>query len=48
MVATTAKALQFGLARRSRGRTVDLHGSFEEMSAAYRMAMDGLVARYGD
>ncbi|MGD0748793.1 MAG: DUF1839 family protein [Acidimicrobiales bacterium] len=47
-VATTAKALQFSLARRSRGRTVDLHGPFEEMSRAYRSAMDGLVARYGD
>jgi hypothetical protein len=47
-VATTAKALQFSLARRSRGRTVDLHGSFEEMSRAYRAAMSGLAARYGD
>jgi hypothetical protein len=47
-VATTAKALQFSLARRSRGRAVDLHGSFEEMSLAYRTAMDGLVSRYGD
>ncbi len=47
-VATTAKALQFSLARRSRGRSVDLHGSFEEMSGAYRTAMDVLVARYGD
>ncbi len=47
-IATTAKALQFSLARRSRGRTVDLHGSFEEMSRSYRTAMDGLVAHYGD
>jgi hypothetical protein len=47
-VATTAKALQFGLARRSRGRTVDLHGSFEELSRAYRIAMEVLVARYCD
>jgi hypothetical protein len=46
VVATAAKALQFGLARRSRGRTVDLSGSFEEMSGAYRSAMDALVARY--
>jgi hypothetical protein len=46
-VATTAKALQFSLARRSRGRAVDVHGSFEEMSRSYRTAMDGLVAHYG-
>ena len=46
-VATAAKALQFSLARRSRGRTVDMHPSFEEMGRAYRTAMDGLVARYG-
>ncbi len=45
-VATAAKALQFSLARRSRGRTVDLGGSFEDMSRSYRTAMDGLVARY--
>jgi Domain of unknown function (DUF1839) len=47
-VATTAKALQFSLARASRGRNVDLHSPFEEMGRAYRTAMDGLVARYGD
>ena len=46
-VATSAKALQFSLARRSRGRSVDVHGSFEEMSRAYRTAMQGLVDRYG-
>ena len=45
-VATAAKALQFNLARRSRGRTVDLRGSFGEMSEAYHCAMDGLVVRY--
>ena len=45
-VATAAKALQFNLARRSRGRTVDLRGSFGEMSEAYHCAMDGLVIRY--
>jgi len=47
-VATTAKALQFSLARASRGRNVDLHGPFEEMGLAYRTAMNGLVVRYGD
>ena len=47
MVAITAKALQFSLARRSRGRTVDLHSSFEEMGRSYRTAMDALAARYG-
>jgi hypothetical protein len=46
-VATAAKALQFSLARRSRGRSVDLRGSFDEMSEAYGTAMKGLVARYG-
>jgi hypothetical protein len=47
-VATSAKALQFALARLSRGRSVDLHGPFEEMSRAYQSAMAGLEARYGD
>lgn len=47
-VAITAKALQFSLARRSRGRAVELHDPLVEMSRAYRVAMDGLVARYGD
>jgi hypothetical protein len=47
-VATTAKALQFSLARASRGRNVDLHGPFEEMGRAYRTAMGGLVSRYSD
>ncbi|HVB92663.1 MAG TPA: DUF1839 family protein [Acidimicrobiales bacterium] len=46
-VATAAKALQFALARLSRGRTVDLHGTFEEMSRAYELAMAGLEAHYG-
>jgi hypothetical protein len=46
-VATTAKALQFGLARASRGRTVDLGGPFTELGEAYRTAMDGLVEQYG-
>jgi hypothetical protein len=45
-VAVTAKALQFSLARQSRGRSVDLHGPLTEMSRAYKKAMDGLVARY--
>jgi Domain of unknown function (DUF1839) len=45
-VAVTAKALQFSLARQSRGRSVDLHGPLTEMSGAYKKAMDGLVARY--
>ncbi len=47
-VAVTAKALQFSLARQSRGRSVDLHGPLAEMGRAYKVAMDGLVARYGD
>ena len=46
-VADAAKALQFSLARLSRGRSVDLHASFVEMSRGYRAAMDGLTARYG-
>jgi hypothetical protein len=45
-VATAAKALQFALARASRGRHVDLKGSFDELGGAYRTAMEGLVARY--
>jgi hypothetical protein len=45
-VAVTAKALQFSLARQSRGRTVDLHSPLAEMGRAYKTAMDGLVARY--
>ena len=46
-VAVAAKAVQFSLARQSRGRTVDLHGPLAEMSGAYDRAMNGLVARYG-
>jgi hypothetical protein len=46
-VATTAKALQFALARASRGRKVDLDGLFDGLGLAYRAAMEGLVARYG-
>jgi hypothetical protein len=46
-VAVTAKALQFSLARQSRGRSVDLHSPLAEMGRAYKTAMDGLVARYG-
>ncbi len=46
-VAVTAKAVQFSLARQSKGRTVDLHGPLAEMGLAYRAAMDGLVACYG-
>ena len=45
--ATAAKALQFALARASRGRKVDLKPSFDELSQAYRSAMDGLESRYG-
>jgi hypothetical protein len=47
MVASSAKALQFSLARASRGRRVDLDGLFGEMSRAYQTAIDGLVGRYG-
>jgi hypothetical protein len=46
-VAVTAKALQFSLARLSRGRSVDLHAPLAEMGRAYKVAMDGLVGRYG-
>jgi hypothetical protein len=46
-VAVAAKALQFSLARQSRGRAVDLHSPLAEMGRAYKTAMDGLVARYG-
>lgn len=46
-VATAAKALQFALARASRGRTVDFDVPFTELSQAYRIAMDGLATRYG-
>jgi hypothetical protein len=46
-VAGAAKALQFSLARASRGRKVDLDGPFGEMSRAYQTAIDGLVRRYG-
>jgi hypothetical protein len=46
-VATSAKALQFSLARASRGRKVDLDGLFDDMGQAYRTAMDGFVGRYG-
>jgi hypothetical protein len=46
-VASSAKALQFSLARASRGRKVDLDGLFGEMSGAFRAAIDGLVRRYG-
>jgi hypothetical protein len=45
-VATRAKALQFSLARASRGRAVELGSPFEELSLAYRKAMDGLSARF--
>ncbi len=47
-VATAAKALQFALARASRGRKVDLRPSFDELSQAYGIAMDGLEGRYGN
>lgn len=46
-VATAAKALQFALARASRGRTVDFDALFGELSQAYQTAVGGLVARYG-
>jgi hypothetical protein len=45
-VATTAKALQFALARASRGRKVDLDGLFDGLGLAYGAAMEGLAARY--
>ena len=46
--ATAAKALQFALARASRGRKVDLKPSFDELSQASRSTMDGLEGRYGN
>ncbi len=46
-IASTAKGLQFSLARAARGRTVDLAGPFDEMAAAWETAMETLVERYG-
>jgi hypothetical protein len=46
-IASTAKGLQFSLARAARGRKVDLAGPFDEMEQAWDGAMDVLVARYG-
>jgi hypothetical protein len=46
-VATTAKALQFSLARVARGRKVDLHAPFAELDRAWESALDRLADRYG-
>jgi len=46
-IASTAKGLEFSLARAARGRTVDLAPAFEKMEQAWETAMDTLVERYG-
>ena len=46
-IASTAKSLQFSLARVTRGRMVDLEGPLQEMGCAWEAAMAGLVERYG-
>jgi hypothetical protein len=46
-IASTAKGLEFTLARAARGRKVDLTGPFDEMAGAWDRAMETLVARYG-
>ena len=43
----TAKGLQFGLARRARGRPFDIAKPIAEMAEQYDAAMTVLVARYG-
>ncbi|MCU1463955.1 MAG: hypothetical protein JWO37_4030 [Acidimicrobiales bacterium] len=47
-MAGTAKALQFGLARRARGRGYDAKEPVRQMAADLEAAMAGLVVRYGD
>jgi hypothetical protein len=46
VVAESAKALQFGLARAARGRTVDLDAPLAEMERGWEDAIEGLAARY--
>jgi hypothetical protein len=46
-IASTAKGLQFSLARAARGRTVDLDGPFDEMARAWDTAMDTLLDAFG-
>jgi hypothetical protein len=46
VVAESAKALQFGLARAARGRSVDLDPALGEMERAWEDAIEGLAARY--
>jgi hypothetical protein len=46
-VATTAKGLQFTLARVARGRKVDLDHPFAELDRAWEAAVGTLVQRYG-
>jgi hypothetical protein len=47
-ISSTAKALQFALARVARHRKVDLDAPFERMAAAWQEATDVLAARYLD
>jgi Domain of unknown function (DUF1839) len=46
-IAIGAKSLEFGLARRIRGRSFDIEGSFAVMETAWDDAMSGLARRYG-
>jgi hypothetical protein len=46
-IASTAKGLQFSLARAARGRKVDLGPAFDEMEASWDTAMETMLDRYG-
>jgi hypothetical protein len=45
-ISSTAKGLQFALARVARGKQLDLEGPFDRMAEAWQEAMDILVDRY--
>jgi hypothetical protein len=45
-ISSTAKGLQFALARVARGKQLDLEGPFDRMAEAWQEAMDILVERY--
>jgi Domain of unknown function (DUF1839) len=47
-ISSTAKSLQFALARVARGRKIDLDGPFERMSSSWSDANAQLVKRYAD
>lgn len=46
-ISTTAKAMQFRLARAAAGRTVDVAEAMASMDAAWRRGLGTLAARYG-